>query len=296
MNDFHPNYTVLDQIGEGEAATVFRARDQLKRSVAIKELREKFRRDPRQMEHFWDEASFLANLKHKNIVQVYGIEKDRGWIIMELMRGSLDQKLSEGPLRHDLLRSVLQQTLEGLQYLHDQGVLHGAVRPGNLLIDDQGQVKLSDSAGINADGVVRRPIGGSFKYLAPELANASLGTVTTAVDLYGVGVTALELLIGNRFDSLFSGVGPDVADPEIAWMRWHGSLNERLPPLKELLPGLPEDLNRVITRLLEKEVSKRYKSANEALDDLKKLPLLCVELPGDQAHPPLRRNSSGASP
>jgi serine/threonine protein kinase/tetratricopeptide (TPR) repeat protein len=279
--DFHANYEVLEEIGRGEAATVYRARDlQLKRFVAIKELHEKLRRDPRQMEHFWEEAQFLANLEHENIVQIFGIEKDRGWIIMELMRGSLDTKLAQGPLAHDLVRSVLRQTLEGLKHLHEKGKLHGAVKPANLLINDQGRVKLSDSAGIAAGGVVRKPIGGSFKYMAPELANAALGDVTPAVDLYGVGFTALELLQGARFNELFPGVGADAVDPELGWMRWHGSLTERLPPIEKLMPNLPPDLTQVIGKLVEKEVARRYSSAEEALDDLKKLPLLTVDLPG----------------
>src|SRR5258708_1027345 len=124
----HPTYELLEEIGRGSAATVYRARDlSLKRYVAIKELQEKFQRDPRQMEQFWQEAQFLANLGHDHIVQIYGLDKERGWIIMELLEGSLDAKLSEGPLSPDLVRSVLHQSLEALVALHAQKKLHGAI-------------------------------------------------------------------------------------------------------------------------------------------------------------------------
>ncbi len=277
----HPNYEILTEIGHGEAATVYRARDlHLKRFVAIKQLHEKFRRDPRQMEHFWEEAQFLANAEHDNVVQVFGVDKDRGWIIMELMRGSLDVKLSEGKLDYDLVRSVLRQTLEALKYLHANAKLHGAVKPANLLINDQGRVKLSDSAGLVAGGEIRKPTG-SYKYLAPEFLNPAFGKVTPAADLYCVGFTALELAYGAGFDENFPGAGASAIDPELGWMRWQSSATEQLAPLVKLLPGIPADLNQVIGRLLEKDVSKRYASAHEALNDLSNLPILPVSLPSE---------------
>jgi serine/threonine protein kinase len=283
----HPTYEVLEEIGRGGVATVYRARDlALKRYVAIKELDVKFQNDQRQMEHFWEEAQFLANLRHDNIVQVHGLDKERGWIIMELMKGSLDAKLAEGALPPDLVRSVLRQTLGALQALHQSRKFHGGVKPGNLLINDQGRVKLSDSAGIASSEELRRPTG-SAKYLAPEMLNPELGAVGTQVDLYCLGLAALEMLRGSGFDKLFKGVSGGAGDPELAWMRWHSSAAEVLPPVKELMPSAPPDLARVIDKLIKKNVAERYASAAEALQDLDNKPLVLVEPAKGSAPKPL---------
>jgi tetratricopeptide (TPR) repeat protein len=273
----HRTYEILEEIGRGSLATVYRARDlALKRYVAIKELHEKFKSDPRQMEQFWEEAQFLANLKHDNIVQVHGLDKERGWIIMELLKGSLDANLAENPLPADLVRSVLRQTLSALKALHELRKFHGAVKPANLLIDEHGRVKLSDSAGVTLGGEIRRP-SGSSKYLAPEMLNPEFGEVGTQVDLYCLGLTALELLKGTSFDKLFKGVTGGAGDPELAWMRWHSSPTEVLPPVKDLMPSVPSDLAQVIDKLLKKHTAERYASAAEALKDLEDKPIVLVE-------------------
>jgi hypothetical protein len=290
----HPTYELLEEIGRGSAATVFRAYDTaLKRNVAIKELNAKFQGDERQMEQFWEEAQFLANLKHDNIVQIHGLDKERGWIIMELMKGSLDAKVAEGPLPPDLVRSVLRQTLSALQALHASKKFHGGVRPGNLLINDKGRVKLSDSAGIALTEEIRRPTGSS-KYLAPEMLNPEFGQVGTQVDLYSLGLSALEMLKGPSFDRLFKGVSGGATEPELAWMRWHSSAAEALAPLKELIPDVPGDLAAVIDKLLKKHVAERYATAADALRDLEDRPLVLVEpARSTAAKPPVAGTGKG---
>jgi hypothetical protein len=271
----HPTFEVLDEIGRGSVATVYRAWDLgLQRYVAIKEMHEKLQGDERHMEVFWEEAQFLANLKHDNIVQIHSMDKERGWIIMELMEGSLDTRLAAEPLPADLVRSVLRQTLNALVTLHGSGKLHGSVWPGNILINERGRVKLSDSAGITLVDEIRRPTG-SARPLAPELLNPEFGPVGTQVDLYCLGLAALEMLKGPSFANLFKGVAAGV-DPELAWMRWHSSPTEVLPPLKEMVPAVPPDLAHVVDKLLLKNVDERYATAAEALQDLDDRPLVLV--------------------
>lgn len=274
----HPNYEIFEEIGKGTTASVYRAHDlSLKRDVAIKELNEKLRKDPRRLQDFWDEAQFLAGLRHENIVQIHAIDQERGWIIMELMRNSLDNLVDTKGLPPDLVRSVLQQALEALTCLHERSKLHAGIRPASLLIDDQGRIKLSDSAGITVGGEFRKPTGSS-KYLAPELVNPQFGEVGPGLDLYNLGFAALELLLGRQaFEKYFKGVGPGAVDPEIGWMRWHSSIHEKLPPLKDLLPNLPEDMRRVLDRLTRKEVNQRYTSAAAALEDLESRDLVLVK-------------------
>ena len=100
------------------------------------------------MQRFWDEARFLANVEHDKVVQIYGLDQERGWVIMELADGSLANSLATGPLPPDWVRSVLRQVLDGLDCLHHQGRVHGAIKPANLLLTNQGLVKLSDTSGV----------------------------------------------------------------------------------------------------------------------------------------------------
>lgn len=298
LMDSNSNYELLDVIGRGEMTAVYRARDYaLKRNVAIKELDERYRQDPRRLVQFCEEAQFLANLEHDNIVHVYGIDKQRGWMIMELMQGNLAAKAAEGALPADLVRSVIRQVLEALEFLHGQGRVHGQIRPGNLLINDQGRVKLSDFVGTMAGNEFRRPTHGQ-KYIAPELLKPEFGPVGPTVDLYALGFVALELLMGPKFNSLFKGVAAGAVDADLAWMRWHTSPTERLPSAAQLVPGLPSDLATVIDRMLEKEVASRCPSAGEALRQLSERPLVLIDVPAASAAvapaPPVVPPASGS--
>lgn len=276
--DSSSTYDLLEVIARGDNATVYRARDEaLKRNVAIKELNERFRQDSRRLAQYCEEAQFFARLEHDNLVRVYGVDARRGWMIMELMRGDLAAKAAEGPLSPDLVRSIVRQALEALKFLHEQGRVHGQIRPGKLLYNDLGRIKLGDFAGTMAGKKFRRPTSG-HKYAAPEWLKPEFGLVRPTADLYALGFVALELLCGRRFESLFKGVSVGAADADQAWLRLHTSAAERVPPAAELVPGLPEDLAGVIDRMLEKEVSARCPSASEALRLLEEKPLALIDV------------------
>src|SRR5581483_3766714 len=117
----HPTYELLEPIGESKLATVYRGRDlALQRDVAIKVLHDSLRDDPEHSQQLWDAAQFLAGLNDDHVVQVFGLDRERAWLIMELLPGSLAGRLAQGPLPPDLVRSILQQALEGLRALHEQ--------------------------------------------------------------------------------------------------------------------------------------------------------------------------------
>ena len=276
----HPDYEILQEIGRGKFSTVYEAYDRtLQRYVAIKKLDQEFHNDDFYCERFWREARFLASLEHPNIIKVFAVEPRQGWIIMELMSGSLRQRLLAGPLAPDLVRSVVRQALEGLAYLHDRGRIHGEIKPANLLIDDAGRIKLSDSPGFTAEAEFRAPAG-SLRHVAPELlCPAVFGPVGPAVDLYSLGFAALELLLGAEFDTSFRGVADEEMNQDLGWMRWHSAPTEQLPPLRQLLPRVPNDLLKVIEGLIKKPVAQRYASAADALRDLDELPLLLIDVP-----------------
>lgn len=265
----HPNYEVFEEIGRSGHTVVYAGYNQMtKRNVAIKEVADP--NDPEQMRLLQDTTRFLAELPdYTHVLDVKDLITENGWLVLDRMRESLADHVAREKrgMPPDQVRSVLRQALKGLAVLHKAGRWVGNVRPSNLLINDDGQVRLGDSPGLVSDGVVRPP-DSKPKYLAPERIDGAFGEVGPWTDLYTLGFTALELLKGPKFDELFTGTGPDAIDPNMGWLRVHGSKSEKFPLAAEVVKGLPTDLSRVIDRLLEKDVKKRYPSAEAALADL----------------------------
>ena len=266
-----PRYEIVDTIASGEFATVYRARDrELGREVAIKQIHEQFLSNPRQLDRYWREAQLLASLQHPNILTVYDVVRSKGWLILELMRGSLQRSAQTAPIDLDLLRIVLICSLNALDFLHTNGVIHGDVKPSNMLVDSQGRIKLGDF------GLARRAsneqgslLKGTTKYMAPELVSDQFGPIGPASDLYSLGFSAYELMCGPHFESLFPGLATFGRDRQIAWLMWHAAPDRQLPQIARVLEGVPEDLARVVERLVAKDQSRRYASAQEALQDLR---------------------------
>jgi serine/threonine-protein kinase len=269
-----PRYEILDTIATGDFAKVFRARDrELGREVAIKQIHQQFLGNPRQLERYWREAQLLATLQHPNIVTIYDVVRSRGWLILELMRGNLQRSAETGPIDLDYLRASLIGCLSALGFLHTNGVIHGDVKPSNMLVDAQGRIKLGDF------GLARRAsseqgslLKGTTKYMAPELASDQFGPMGPASDLYSLGFSAYELMCGPQFDSLFPGLATFGRDRQIAWLMWHSAPDRNLPEIARVLEGVPEDLARVIQRLTIKDQARRYHSAQSALRDLRASP------------------------
>ena len=265
-------YEIVDTIAAGDFATVYRARDrELGREVAIKQVHQQFLTDQRQLARYWQEAQLLASLQHPNIVTIYDITRSRGWLILELMRGSLKETAQGEPIDLDFLRVVLTDALAALQFLHENGVIHGDVKPSNLLVNARQRVKLGDF------GLARRAsneegslVKGTTKYMAPELINPQFGAVGPASDLYSLGFSAYELICGAQFESLFPGLGSFGRDRQIAWMMWHAAADRKLPEIGKVLEGVPDDLARAVQKMIVKDPARRYQSAAEALRDLRR--------------------------
>jgi len=268
-------YQIISTIGSGDFATVYRARDvELERDVAIKQIHSQFMQDPRQLDRYWHEAQILANLHHQYIMTIYDIVRGRGWLILELMKGALAAEMQGRPIDVETLRIALTQSLHALDFLHTKGILHGDVKPGNLLISANNRLKLGDfglarRAG-NAEGSLLK---GTAKYMAPEVMSEQFGPVGPASDLYSLGFTAYELLCGEHFESLFPGLNSFGRDKPVAWMMWHAAPDRRLPEIGKVLEGVPPQLAAVIEKLIVKDPARRYRSAGEALEDLKERPL-----------------------
>ena len=281
----HPRYEIVASIAAGDFATVYRGRDrELGREVAIKQIHPQFLTDPRQLELYWREAQLLASLEHPHIMTIYDIVRTHGWLILELMQGNLQQLAQGQPLDLEYLRSTLAAGLQALAYLHSSGVVHGDVKPSNLLVDRRGNVKLGDF------GLARRVksdqgslVKGTTRYMAPELISQQFGAVGPHSDLYSLGFSAYELMCGAQFESLFPGLDAFGRDRQVAWMMWHAAADRRLPEIGRVLEGVPPDLAHVIQKLTQKSAVQRYRTAEEALRDLHTSPVARLpKKPGEE--------------
>lgn len=280
----HPQFELLGEIGQNAYGHVYRAYDRnLKRNVAIMEIHDAFRAETKRMDPIWNQVLQLASLQHDHIVPVLDVDKGCNWIVMELMQGSLDDRLRKGPVASDIVRTVLRDGLDALQFLHANGTLHGDIRPQTLLVSSHGRTKLSFSVGLALCGEIPYQLR-SQKYFAPELLDSNFGDVGPKLDLYCLGFAALELLMGSRLDKQVERGG---GDPEMAWARWHASPSEEALSARELVPGIPVDLSNVIDKMLIKRVSGRAETAEELLRELEDRPPESVlsedEMPAEEA-------------
>lgn len=263
MTQPHQSYEVFEEIGRGDDTVVLRAHDlNLGRDVAIKHLRPEVAANPSRLKLFLSEAKFLAQFDNPAILRIHSVEPERGWIVMDLMKGSLAAQIRHAALPPATVHSILCQLLPALEFLHSRGKLHGSIRPSNVLIDEDGRVKLSDFEESCQDGELRAPTG-TKKYLAPELIRSDFGPVGPATDLYCLGFTALELLVGPKFESKILPRSAAAIDADVAWLRWHSS-PDSFPAASKLAKSVPPSLAQVIDSILHKTVSERLDSATEA--------------------------------
>lgn len=268
--DLEERYELLEKLGSGNYATVFRARDaELGREVAIRQIHNKFLTDPRHLERYWQEAQLLASLQHPNIVTIFDLDRKQGWVILEFMQGNLRDRTAGRQMDLKSLRTMLAHALRALKYLHAQGIVHGDIKPSNLMLDARKRVKLGDF------GLARRAsdsegelLKGTTKYMAPETVSDDFGEIGPASDLYSLGFSAYELMCGSNFDTLFPGLSAFGSDEQIAWMMWQAAPDRKLPAINRVLEGVPEDLQHVIQKLTNKDPKQRYRTADEALADL----------------------------
>ena len=265
--DSESRYELLESLGSGEFATVYRARDtELNREVAIRQMHPQWLAEPRILDRYWAEAQLLASVQHPHIVTIYDIVRSKGWLVLELMQASLRDRLAGRPMDLRALRTTLIHALKALKYLHGRGIIHGDIHPGNLMVDQRKRVKVGDF-GIarrlaRVDGSVRR---GTAKYMAPEALSGEIQQLGPSSDLYSLGFSCYELLCGEAFQDLFPGLDANGPQADSAWMMWQAAADRRLPPIASVLEGVPSDLAAVIEKLIQKNPQDRFQSADEVL-------------------------------
>ncbi len=255
---FNNRYQVLAKIGEGGLAEVYRAQDvALGRLVAVKALRCEYVLDPAFLGRFHREAQSAAGLTHPNIVAVYdfGQDQERPYIVMEYVPGrDLSALLQKGPVSIKRAVDICVQVCAGVGYAHKSGLVHGDLKPGNILVAPDRRVKVVDfglaralgESAMDEDGAL---VWGTPAYFSPEQAVG--GQVSQATDVYAIGVILYEMLVGRL---PFSG-----SDSELAQRH----LYDRAVPVNQVNPRVPSHLARIVDAALAKQPEERFATANE---------------------------------
>jgi serine/threonine protein kinase len=253
-------YRLLSPLGAGGMAVVYKAQDlALGRLVAVKILREPHTNDPDFLARFQQEARAAANLAHPNIVTVHDFGRDggRNYIVMEYIEGKdLKTLIKEGsPFKPDRALDIAIQICAGIGYAHRAGLVHCDVKPQNILVTPDGRVKVTDFGIAKAmasiqPGETTDVVWGSPQYYSPEQAAGE--APTPASDVYSIGIVMYEMLAGRL---------PFVASTQQALAMMH--LRDEPPRLTLFNPSLPEALERVVHKVLAKEPSARYRTADQ---------------------------------
>lgn len=254
-------YRLIEQIGSGGMAVIYRAQDmELGRIVSVKILRPSLVDDPEFLIRFRREAQAAANLNHPNIVAVYDVGQDgpkTHYIVMEYVPGQDLKRMlrARSAFDVDAALAITIEVCKGVGYAHRAGLVHCDVKPQNILITPDNTVKVTDF-GIARALTAATPdemeeiVWGSPHYFSPEQASGE--SCTPASDVYSVGIVLFELLTGR-----LPFTGNDPRDLALA------HLKQDPPSILSINPALPAELDRIIRKVLSKEPSTRYRTADQ---------------------------------
>jgi serine/threonine-protein kinase len=249
-------FEILDEIGRGGMATVYRARQRsINRVVAVKVLPRALLHDPGFYERFTREVDVIAHLEHPHILPIYDYGEAGGipYIAMRyLAGGSMAQLIRRGLPPIESLVKPMSQIGQALDHAHQQGIIHRDLKPGNILLDDRGNAYLTDFgiARVLNSNLTGSAIIGTPAYMSPEQANGL--PLDARSDVYALGVVLFELITGRE---------PFEAETPVALLLKH--INEPMPSVKQYRAGVPSAVEQVIYKATAKTPDNRYPSAGD---------------------------------
>lgn len=257
-------YEIIEKIGAGGMSIVYKAKDiKLERIVTVKVLREEFIADEEFVSRFNVEARAAASLSHQNIVNVYdvGTEYDTYYIVMEYINGTTLKDIinNEAPFDNERVIDYAIKIASALQHAHKNHIVHRDIKPQNILVSDEGILKVTDfgiaHAATSSTLTMTTTAIGSVHYFSPEQARG--GYIDEKSDLYSLGIVMYEMITGTL---------PFTGDSSVSIALKH--INDDLPPMSEINPNINKSLEGIILKLTQKRADQRYNNVDELLTDL----------------------------
>ena len=276
-------YEILDELGRGGMAVVYRIMDHtLQKQAALKMLKGSLQKDEGYLKKFIREAQAAAKLTHPNIVDVYDVDQDQGhwFIVMELIEGVTLKQYIQNKVRLSSAEciSISMQAADALNTAHQSGIIHRDIKPDNIIITRDGNVKISDFgiARMQSSDTMTVDACGSVYYSSPEQVRGGYSDQRT--DIYSLGVTMYEMCTGR-----LPFVGNSVV--EIAMHHMEGKV---IPP-QEMYPDIPTPLNNIILKAMSRRMDDRYQTMAALVQDLR----LCIKHPAAVSTPADDRQDAG---
>jgi serine/threonine protein kinase/tetratricopeptide (TPR) repeat protein len=263
---FAGRYQVIEELGKGGMGRVYKVLDaEVKEKVALKILKPEIAADEETIERFRNELRFARKISHKNVCRMYDLSREQGtqFITMEYVEGENLKNLMRrmGQFSIGKAVSVARQVGEGLAEAHKLGVIHRDLKPQNIMIDNDGNVRIMDfgiARSLKGKGITdARVMIGTPEYMSPEQVDGA--EADGRADIYALGVVLYEMLTGRV---------PFEGDTALSVALKHKTAIPHDP--RELNPQIPESLSALILRCLEKDKAKRYQNVEDLISDLKK--------------------------